>query len=161
MNERLPDIQDRGDCERLVRVFYGRALADPIIGFIFVDVARLDLEAHVPRITSFWETILLGGQSYSGGAFRPHAVLNSRVRLRRGHFERWLWLWSTTVDELFAGGRAELAKSHAVRVANAFHARLDGLTVAGDAEPELPLGVPRDAGLGLTVIHSSPADRPA
>ena len=126
MNDGLPDIQDRNDCERLVRAFYGRALADPIIGFIFVDVARLDLEAHVPQITSFWETILLGGQSYSGGAFRPHAALNSRVRLRHGHFERWLWLWNATVDELFAGMRAELAKSHAVRVATAFHARLTG-----------------------------------
>jgi hypothetical protein len=54
----MPDIETRDDCERLVRAFYGRALADPIIGFIFTDVARLDLEAHVPEITSFWETVL-------------------------------------------------------------------------------------------------------
>jgi hemoglobin len=124
MTAERPDIHDRADCERLVRAFYGRALTDPVIGFIFVDVARLDLEAHVPRITSFWETILLGAQTYGGGAFRPHAVLNTKVRLRAGHFERWLWLWRTTVDELFAGERAELAKSHAERVARAFHARL-------------------------------------
>ena len=124
MTEKRPDIQDRADCERLVRAFYGRALTDPVIGFIFVDVARLDLEEHVPRIASFWETILLGAQSYGGGAFRPHAVLNTKVRLRAGHFERWLWLWRTTVDELFAGERAELAKAHAERVARAFHARL-------------------------------------
>ncbi len=136
MSERA-DIETREDCERLVRAFYARALADPIIGFIFVDVAHLDLEAHVPRITAFWETILLGAQSYAGGAFRPHAVLHTRVRLRRGHFERWLWLWSTTVDELFAGERAELAKAHAIRVATAFHARLDGLPIdaVGDIEP--------------------------
>ena len=67
----VSDIETRADCERLVRAFYGRALEDPIIGFIFTDVAKLDLEAHVPRITSFWETILLGAQSYGGGAFRP------------------------------------------------------------------------------------------
>ena len=30
----LPDITDRADCERLVRTFYGRALTDPVIGFI-------------------------------------------------------------------------------------------------------------------------------
>ena len=76
----LRDIESRADCERLVRAFYGRALEDPIIGFIFVDVAKLDLEAHVPRITSFWETILLGAQSYGGGAFRPHAQLHGKVR---------------------------------------------------------------------------------
>lgn len=124
----VSDINDRGDCERLVRAFYGRALADPIIGWIFVDVAKLDVEAHVPQIASFWETILLGAQSYRGGAFRPHAELNARVRLRAGHFERWLWLWRTTVDELFAGERAELAKSHAERVAQAFHGRLQTIS---------------------------------
>ena len=66
------DIETRADCERLVRAFYGRALTDPLIGWIFTDVAQLDLEAHVPQIASFWETILLGAQSYGGGAFRPH-----------------------------------------------------------------------------------------
>jgi hemoglobin len=48
------------------------------------------------------------------------------VRLRAGHFERWLALWRATVDELFAGERAELAKAHAVRVAEAFRSRLEG-----------------------------------
>ena len=135
------DISTREDCERLVRTFYGRALTDPVIGFIFVDVAHLDLEAHVPKIASFWETILLGAQSYAGGAFRPHAEINAQVRLRAGHFERWLWLWRTTVDELFAGERAELAKSHAERVARAFHARLQMLDAApvGDELPALTI----------------------
>jgi hemoglobin len=123
----IHDIEDRADCERLVRAFYGRALVDPIIGWIFVDVAKLDLEEHVPVIASFWETILLGVQSYSGGAFAPHAALHARASLRAGHFERWLALWRTTVDELFAGERAELAKAHALRVAQAFHRRLQTL----------------------------------
>ena len=121
---RLPDIETRADCERLVRAFYGRALTDPIIGFIFVDVAKLDLEAHVPRIASFWETILLGARSYGGGAFAPHAALHAKVRLREGHFAQWLHLWCDTVDELFAGERAELAKAHAHRVGKAFLGRL-------------------------------------
>ncbi len=129
------DIDDRADCERLVRAFYGRALTDPIIGWIFTDVAHLDLEAHLPRIASFWETILLGGQSYSGGMFGVHANLNMRVPLRPGHFARWLALWSATVDELFAGERAELATSHARRVAAAFQRRLAGLEPETDGEP--------------------------
>ena len=127
------DIETRADCERLVRTFYGRALNDPIIGFLFTDVARLDLEAHVPRITSFWETILLGAQTYGGGAFRPHAALHMKAPLRRAHFDQWLNLWKTTVDELFAGERAELAKAHATRVARAFHERVQSLPSAGVA----------------------------
>jgi hemoglobin len=129
------DIETRDDCERLVRAFYGRALTDPVIGWLFTDVAQLDLESHVPQITSFWETILLGARSYGGGAFAPHAALNARARLRAGHFERWLWLWQQTVDELFIGGRAQLAKSHAVRVAGAFHSRLRPIETVPGADP--------------------------
>lgn len=129
------DISERADCERLVRAFYSRALTDPIIGFIFVDVAKLDLEEHVPRITSFWETVLLGAQSYRGGAFRPHAALHMRMALRPGHFERWLTLWHATVDELFAGERAELAKAHATRVGQAFLRRLEAFPAGGAPAP--------------------------
>jgi hemoglobin len=133
------DIETRADCERLVRTFYGRALQDPVIGYIFTDVAKLDLEAHVPRITSFWETILLGAQTYGGGAFRPHAEVHMKSPLRRAHFEQWLRLWFATVDELFAGERAELAKAHALRVGTAFHGRLQTLE--------------RASAPGLTITH--------
>jgi hemoglobin len=146
MGAGVSDIDSRSDCERLVRAFYGRALRDPVIGWIFTDVARLDLEAHVPHIASFWETILLGAHSYSGGAFRPHAALNTRVRLRAGHFERWLWLWGATVDDLFGGQRAELAKSHAARVAQAFHTRLQSMP------PESS-----DGSAGLAITQHGPA----
>lgn len=133
------DIENRADCERLVRAFYSRALDDPIVGWIFTDVAKLDVEAHVPVIASFWETILLGARSYGGGAFAPHAALHARTPLRKAHFDRWLVLWRTTVDELFVGERAELAKAHAERVARAFHARLEGRPEPGAPESSLPV----------------------
>ena len=57
-------------------------------------------------------------------------MINAQVPLVAGHFERWLWLWHATVDELFAGARAELAKSHANRVASAFHGRLEAMSAA-------------------------------
>lgn len=121
------DIQSREDCERLVRAFYGKAMTDPMIGFLFTDVARLDLEEHVPVITSFWETMLLGARSYGGGAFAPHVSLHRKAGLRGPHFQRWLVLWTGTVDELFMGERAEEAKAHAARVASAFARRLSTL----------------------------------
>lgn len=140
----LQDIEDRADCERLVRTFYGRAMADPVIGWLFVDVARIDLDEHIPVITSFWETMLLGARSYGGGAFGVHANLNAKAPLQAGHFVRWLTLWNMSVDELFAGERADEAKRHAERVANAFHRRLQGMT------PEV---APTD---GLAVTHHGP-----
>jgi hemoglobin len=143
------DIASRADCERLVRAFYGKAMGDPVIGWLFTDVARLDLEAHVPQITSFWETVLLGSKSYAGTPFEPHARLHAKANLRAGHFGRWLALWTETVDELFAGPTAELAKAHALRVAQAFHRRLR-------SHPAPPLG----AGDEAAASGSEPAADP-
>ena len=138
------DIESRGDVERLVRAFYGRAMDDPMIGYLFTDVAQLDLEAHIPEITSFWDTILLGAQSYRGGAFAPHAQLHMKSPLRAGHFERWLVLWTTTVDELFEGPRAGYAKHHATRVARAFHGRIE------------TMGPPAPSGGGFAITPHGP-----
>lgn len=127
------DIETRADCERLVRAFYGKAMADEEIGWIFTEVAELDLAQHIPVIASFWETNLLGARSYRGGAFGPHARLHEKAGgLRQEHFERWLVLWCQTVDELFDGPIAAAAKVHALRVANAFYGRLQMYPVAAE-----------------------------
>lgn len=138
------DIETRDDVERLVRAFYEHAMTDPMIGYLFTDVAKLDLEAHVPEITSFWATILLGEQSYRGGAFRPHAELNMKTPLRAGHFERWLVIWTSTVDALFAGERAAYAKRHATRVARAFYSRIETMNAPIASLPT------SGGGLGIT-----------
>lgn len=137
----LPDIENRDDIERLVRAFYGKAMNDEIIGYIFTDVAKLDLDEHVPKFVAFWETNLLGKQTYAGGAFHPHANIHHQSPLRQGHFERWLILWTRTVDEMFDGPRAALAKVHALRIGNAFLGRLQNEPDAAPVE---------DAGLPIT-----------
>jgi hemoglobin len=110
-------------------------MADEEIGFIFTDVAELDLEAHIPVIASFWATNLLGAMSYKGGAFGVHGRLHQKVAggLRKEHFERWLVLWCQTVDELFDGPLAAAAKVHGLRVANAFYGRLQVQPVPDEA----------------------------
>lgn len=124
MSQGLPDIASRDDCERLVRAFYARAFEHPSLGPIFTDVAQLDLEEHVPRITSFWETVLLGARSYGGGAFAPHFAIHQQVPLTHERFDEWVELWTGTVDELFAGPVADDAKFRARTVATAFAQRL-------------------------------------
>ena len=34
-------------------------MVDEVIGYLFTDVARLDLEEHLPQIGNFWEQVLL------------------------------------------------------------------------------------------------------
>jgi hemoglobin len=131
----LPDLESTADCERLVRAFYGKAMVDEKIGWLFTDVAELDLEEHIPKIASFWATNLLGSKSYKGGAFGVHGRLHQKAPggLRQEHFERLLVLWCQTVDELFDGPLAAAAKVHALRVANAFYGRLQMHPVAAEA----------------------------
>ena len=120
------DLQDRAGVAALVDAFYRRAVADPLIGPIFTDVARIDLDHHLPIITDFWETVLLGAGGYRRDVLGLHAALDRRVPLRAEHFERWLELWTTTVDERFAGPVADRAKAEARRAGGTIQRRLDG-----------------------------------
>jgi hemoglobin len=91
---------------------------------------------------------LLGLPGYQGNPFRAHALVHAKRKFTPAHFERWLTLWNETVDELFAGPRAELAKAHALRVARAFHRRLSNPPALPDDQPAAQSGP-----IQLTVTH--------
>jgi hemoglobin len=124
------DIRDRADIDELVREFYGAAFGDEIIGYIFTDIARLDLGKHLPIIADFWEMMLLGGESfpakYGRSPMSAHIDLNEREQLRSEHFDRWLKLFGETVDRLFHGPVAELAKVRAAGIAETMRLRVSG-----------------------------------
>lgn len=115
------DIQSRSDIDDLMIRFYARAIGDQVIGYIFTDVAKLDLKNHLPIIGDFWETLLLGTGNYQKHGRNPlqiHAQLNLKTPLRPEHFRRWLKIFRETVDESFNGERAEFAKTRAEAIAN-------------------------------------------
>ncbi len=124
----LTDLADRADVARLVVAFYERAFADPLLGPIFVDIAQLDLVAHLPIMCDFWESALFRAGLYKRNALAVHAALHNVEPLTADHFVRWLALWTATVDALFAGPKAELAKSQASRIAWSINRRLSGET---------------------------------
>ena len=126
MERELADLHDRDDVLALVNDFYTRAFADDLLGPIFVDVARMDLAHHLPIICDFWETVLFQAGLYRRNALQIHLSLNAKAPLRAEHFERWLALWTTTVDENFAGEKAELAKTQGGRIAGSIQRRLQG-----------------------------------
>jgi len=113
------DIASREDIDALMVRFYGRAMSDPVIGPLFTEVAQLDLEHHLPVIGDFWESTLFGSGVYSRHRRNPlliHAELDRKSRLEPHHIQRWLELFTTAVDESFAGLRADYAKQrgHAI-----------------------------------------------
>jgi len=120
-----PDLADRGDVEALVRAFYRRAFADDLLGPVFRD-ARMDLEAHLPVMCDFWQTVLFRAGLYRRNALAIHADLHAAAPLRSEHFARWLALWTGTVDDCFVGPKAELAKTQAGCIAYSISRRLLG-----------------------------------
>jgi hemoglobin len=122
----VDDLADRADVEELVGAFYDAAFADPLIGPIFTEVAKMDLARHLPIMCDFWQTVLFAAGLYRRNALQVHYVLNARHPLTAEHFGRWLELWSATVDERFAGPVADRAKLQARRIAGSMQRRLEG-----------------------------------
>jgi hemoglobin len=122
----LRDLTSRDDVELLVRTFYARAFADPLLGPIFVDIARMDLDTHLPVMCDFWQTVLFRAGLYRRNALQVHTDLHAIFPLSSQHFARWLALWVATVDDHFAGEKAELAKTQATRIGYSISRRLLG-----------------------------------
>src|SRR5436190_23902439 len=97
------DIESRADIEQLIVAFYEKVKLDSTIGFIFNDVVEMDWPHHIPVIVDFWETILLDNPVYKKNAMEVHYDLNKKVPLKKEHFESWMHLFTSTVDELFEG----------------------------------------------------------
>lgn len=120
----LPDLRGRADVEQLVRGFYAQAIADDVIGYLFTEVARLDLEHHLPVMYDFWDSILFGTRAYRGNPMQVHMVLNQKAPLMAEHFARWLRIWNATVDAGYSGPVAERAKEKAGYIAASMQIRL-------------------------------------
>ena len=120
----MTDLETRADIDRLLRHFYGRAMVDEMIGYLFTDVAQLDLEGHLPQIGNFWEQVLLQRPVYVGQPIAAHVPLHQAATLRSSHFQRWFEIWASSVDELFAGEIATQAKRRAAIIAESMQYRL-------------------------------------
>ncbi|MCC6826461.1 MAG: group III truncated hemoglobin [Acidobacteria bacterium] len=115
------DILNREDIDLLMREFYSRAMSDEMIGYLFTEVAMLDLEHHLPVIGDFWETILFGTRSYQKYGRSPlyvHKILDDKEPLLIEHFRRWVAIFDECVDKDFEGENAESIKMRARAIAS-------------------------------------------
>lgn len=117
----MPDILTRADIAAVISDFYRKATRDPVIGYLFEG---LDLEAHLPIMHDFWENILFRTGAYKGGMMYKHLLLNARKPLQTTHFERWLELFTQTVDQHFSGENAASMKQFAHSVARTMIERI-------------------------------------
>ena len=121
------DIENREDLLLLVTRFYEKLLADDSISYLFTAVARINLAHHLPVLVDFWDSILFQSDTYRKNAMQPHMALHQKSPLSKHHFESWLRYFKETVDELFEGEKAFLAKERATSIATVMQIKISQL----------------------------------
>lgn len=81
--------------ERLIRKFYERIQAEPVLGPIFASKIE-DWEQHIQKLCAFWSSVALMTGRYHGQPMRVHLPLP----VDRSHFDRWLALFEKTAVEM-------------------------------------------------------------
>ena len=111
------DITNREDIQLLVDDFYRKVQADDLLGPVF---SHVNWPQHLPVMYDFWSSMLLGDQSYRGNPLQKHLPLG----IQPEHFQQWLKLFHATVEEHFAGEKAEEVKIRSQSIAGIFQVRM-------------------------------------
>ncbi len=119
------DISTRRDIDILVKTFYDKLLQDDLLQTIFRQTVLQDLENHLKTIADFWDSILLDANNYRGNVTEKHFSVDKQFPLDQPEFNQWLFLWKQTIDELFEGEKAEMAKFRAQSIADIMLYKLD------------------------------------
>ncbi len=125
MGQTKGDIRGREDVKRLVDCFYSKIRKDPILGPIFNSVVT-DWKSHLELLTDFWESQLFLKRSYMGNPLAVHQQVDKNVPggITSTHFGLWLNLWFQTLDELFEGEVAAIAKNRAQKMSTMLYLKI-------------------------------------
>lgn len=114
------DIKNREDVNLLVCSFYDKIRIDNLLGPIFNKmIPKESWPEHLEKLTDFWETNLFGIPKFKGNPTQKH-IQADRIfnhTLSKEHFDQWLSIWKTTINELFNGDKATRALMAAVSIA--------------------------------------------
>lgn len=119
--ETLKDIATAGDIKLLVDAFYGKVRENELLAPIFNGRIQNRWPEHLHKMYRFWQTVLLEEHLYNGSPFLPHA----KLPIDQHHFDAWLNLWHTTIDQYFSGAKADEAKWRGNKMAVMFLSKLD------------------------------------
>lgn len=110
-----PALTDERQIETVVRSFYGRVRDDAVLGPIFERAIGADWEPHLLKMFDFWSSVMLTSGRYKGQPMMVHMRLKT---VRPEHFDHWLALFRTTVDEVCPGATADAFMERAMRIAD-------------------------------------------
>jgi len=81
---------------QLVESFYGRVIRDEALGPIF-DREVADWPVHLTKMCDFWSAVVLRTGRYAGRPLEAHKALEA---IQPEHFDDWLQLWESVVQEV-------------------------------------------------------------
>lgn len=116
------DVKNLEDITLFVDKFYGKVQYDELIGPVFAGAIQ-NWAPHLEQMYRFWNAALFGVPGFRGNPFAKHAPL----AIEEKHFERWIILFTETIDENFEGEIATAAKNRAGLMAEMFLRRLRGM----------------------------------
>ena len=119
------DLKNREDVFLLVDSFYNRIKKDELLGPIFNRHIK-DWPIHLEHLTDFWETNLFMVAKFKGSPMRKHFEVDKAEdhSITEYHFGIWLNHWFQTIDSLFTGERAQLAKNRARQMGSHFYLKM-------------------------------------
>ncbi len=92
----------------LVKGFYARVRADPLLAPIFAENVS-DWEDHHRRLADFWSSVMLTSGRYKGNPVALH--MRFARAMTPESFARWLELWRQTSVEMLPPAAAVQAKA--------------------------------------------------
>jgi len=109
------DLDTPQNIDSFVASFYEKLLKDDIMAPIFLSDANIDVSAHLPTISLYWQKMLWGDRQYDTNMMKKHRAVNVKKRFKTMHYQRWIGYFEQTAKESFAGEYTEKA----LRIANA------------------------------------------
>ncbi|SHJ42572.1 hemoglobin [Hymenobacter daecheongensis DSM 21074] len=102
----LADIRTEGDIKTLVDTLCHKATNDTLLGPRYGAAARIHWPHYLTSQYRYWSNTLLGKQAEDGEPVPAQLAMPTSGP----HIAHWLSLFSSTVEECFAGSKAEEAK---------------------------------------------------
>jgi hemoglobin len=98
----------------LVYGFYDRVRADPLLGPVFDATLAGRWDDHLPKMCTFWGSLVLGAKQYRGNVQQAHQPIEG---VEPQHFSRWLYLFLDTVESRYQPAAAVRFMEPALRIA--------------------------------------------
>lgn len=119
------DLKNREDINKLVLSFYGKIRENEEIGYFFNNSIQ-DWDAHLEKLTDFWESNLFFTGNFHGNPAVAHVKVDmeNNHSISQYHFGIWLNLWFQTIDELFEGEMAQRLKDNARKMSTHLFMRI-------------------------------------